>query len=322
MSLSAGWEAIRVFIHAYDELKTAFSAAEILKMSFNNSEDAKVFQIMVYKGFNHRAILRKVMQAHAAWTPATTTPDKFVIKSGDGTEMEFSSTASLMEDVKNMVTLFVMRGNNKAKITNKSCTGMKEYVAHLEKKLGVSMTKNASGSALDPEVVTMPRLTACFPLRAIELTIAGFAKLFCTLVQIGVDPSVSKAILSPYFNGFIPSPEGAEAATWVSPHVVFFLVHVHLDNTIHRKPGEQVTTLEQILVYYLASFRSPILPNLKRKELCKEFDLVTLGTGGTPTPNFRKEITDAIPFCKAELARLRPNEDSATIITTLDSLKE
>lgn len=82
---------------------------------------------------------------------------------------------------------------------------------------------------------------------------------------------VPTCMLSSHFVGVLPSTSSMGGN---NIHHTCFLAHILIDNVIHSKKRD-FTSLDQILVYYSAAFKTDGVPNRSRILYCKNLGIIT-----------------------------------------------
>lgn len=95
---------------------------------------------------------------------------------GEKKEFRCFNKESMAKDLHFLFFLFAQRGCNVAKVRAKS---------------------NGWGTTLNPKIITIPRLTACFPTCFADVYHGGFAKSLVSLADLAFEQAISKAMLCP-----------------------------------------------------------------------------------------------------------------------------
>jgi hypothetical protein len=80
----------------------------------------------------------------------------------------YSNKESLVSDIEFIIFLFAERGSTNKKYISKSLEGVQTIMGWLIEKYGINVVVNAPLTALQPDVVTIPRIVACFPAKICE----------------------------------------------------------------------------------------------------------------------------------------------------------
>lgn len=262
--------AVRAWLDADDE-KT--SIREIAEADLEDWTSA-----LQYKGFNILNILTLVKKSYDDYTnSAKGEPVVFeVVYSTGGVTKRFGYTnqQKLSRDIHMMITLFMVRGNNLEKIKEKSMGNMSDLINCLVEKLSIDVEHHNPTTSLEPNLITMPRLCACFPIIACDIQEKLVAKSVCTFSDLGINGEVSSVILTPFFTSCIPRESiviGIE-----NMHLLFFVVHIVVDDILHRKKRD-FTELQAMLQYYQAAYDSPAVPHRSRLAYCRAKNLIIAG---------------------------------------------
>lgn len=187
-------------------------------------------------------ILSKALTTHKTYTSALLAdPSKIeeittkVTVGGVEKTFTYSNNKSFATDIKFIISLFAARGCNWERIKQKSIDEVATVMEFLKEKLDLDVEKRTPGAALSPDMVTVARLAACFPLITCNVYASGHSKILVSSEQIGLPEEIAKQILCPFFTGLIPK-------TFVKADqgviILFFLIHVLIDNLIHKKEKE------------------------------------------------------------------------------------
>lgn len=304
------WGAIFDFIKTDGDLAQWLSEDEE-EVFLNN--DPGVFDIwktaLMYQGFDPLHIL-KLMRVRstaymAAQQPATQTIELTV--GGAPKNFTYSSHESMARDCVFLCFLFSMRGSTWEKFQTKSIPAIQEITGWLEAKYDLETEPQAAGTSLPPDVVTIPRIAACLPLKMCELQDLNIGKKLCTFEQVGLGnvPGLTGGILSGYFPCMLPIELCVGDAI---PHIFTFLVNVCIDNVLHKKT-RSFTDLDDLFQYYAAAFRTPAVPAPSRKRYSLKAGYLN-ATGDGWNPN----IVPNIGAAEARLRGLRPDDASLEIV--------
>lgn len=271
-----------------------------------------------YKGFNILNILTLVKKSYDDYMNSARGDEIiFTVKYSTGgvsKSFGYSNKQKLSRDIHMMITLFMVRGNNLDKIKEKSMGNMSDLISCLVEKLSIDVEHHNPTTSLEPNLITMPRLCACFPIIACEIQERMVAKSVCTPSDLGLTGDISAVIFTPFFTSCIPKESiviGNE-----NMHLLFFVVHIVVDDTLHRKKRD-FTDLQSMLQYYQAAYDSPAVPHKSRLAYCRAKGLIIAG-GKKFVNTLQIAQTNAIDMIKT----LRPDDKySASVIDNLKKLK-
>lgn len=267
-----------------------------------------------YQGFNIKTILMQMYKDSQDYiTDKARVEIEFKVRTPGGEKtFKYDNHQSMSRDITFLALIFSTRGSTWDKIIDKSVPELKDVLEWLKDKYQIDTTVHAAGKSLPPNVVTLPRIAGCMPLKMCELLVLNYGKRYCTLEQIGLnaDLGINNAVLSPFFNCAIP-------ISWCfagrAPHIFNFLVHVYLDNTIHKKERDY-TSLESMFTYYAAAFRTPGVPGASRIKY-----ITNCGWKKQGSNSFKEEIIVLIEAANVLLRALRPDDPQLEVV--IDDLK-
>jgi hypothetical protein len=83
---------------------------------------------------------------------------------------------------------------------------VKDITGWLIEKFGIDTTVNVPIASLDPDLITVPRIVACFPGNICEFYHRGYGNALVTYYDLSItNPGkLSRAILCPHFTALIP----------------------------------------------------------------------------------------------------------------------
>lgn len=304
------WGSIFDWIKQDESLNTWLTPNE-QNVFMNNDPNMLVLwnQATLYQGFDIKRILRIMKVAYETYSTDTDEQNVEVVFTINGVQQTFrySNKESMARDVSFLCFLFSTRGSTWEKFQAKSIEQLSIITDWLKAKYQIDDSVNDANSSLDPDTVTIPRIAACFPVKMCEYMALGYGKQMCTLAQMGLGEidQISQAVLSPFFNCTLPH---AWCVQGHAPHIFFFLLHVYVDNTIHKKERDY-TDLDTMLTYYSAAFRTPGVPQLTRARYA-----VSSGLSNATGNGFKAAIIDAIPHANTLLRALRPTDPQLEVV--------
>nr|QNS31056.1 putative nucleocapsid [Thrips tabaci associated bunyavirales 1] len=280
------------YLSSDSELKALFASKENIDEFFGTYKaQLDVWEKMVeYEGFNAITILRIAKGRYDKWvTDAATNANQITTVTfsykdgGEEKDLTIDLTKSFATVLSLLIFIFVNRGCTWSKITKKISKAASNFLEIVKEMLGLDTDEHGSGSALAPEIVTVARLSQCVPFFSLEFYFLKKAKLFFSMSSLHLDPAlISSVVLCPLFNTIIPQIEGR----WnngQNPHYIAFLACIHMDRIINRRKAV-TTSMKDLLRYYEASFRTPVMTNTARMDLLNKYGLANAaGTGMNPT---------------------------------------
>jgi hypothetical protein len=262
-------------------------------------DDLPVWKALtLYQGFDMKRTVRNMFSSYRTYIRDKERQEVAVqLKVGSELrDFRYNNHETIASDVELLIFLFANR-----KYTAKSHPELKTITDWLIEKYGINVTVNLPLAALDPDVVTIPRIVACFPGKVCEFFNKGFGNNLSTFNDIGImiPGTLSKSILCPHFTALIPQDIVRNST---SIHYVSFLVHVVVDDVIHKKEGNY-TNLENIFTYYRAKYNSNVTPQSGRVAFCRRMGMLT-----PDETLFVPLIEGQSAWCIDRLRVLRPND--------------
>lgn len=168
-----------------------------------------------------------------------------------------------MKDMCFMILIFLQRGSSWDKISGKTNKGIVDILNHMKTKYRINTQKRDAGSSLAAEVVTVPRIAACFPVRILQFIEMGVGRIVIDKAELTSDP-IPKWLLHPAAASVLPvKTTSARVARLI---IITFGVCVLTDNLLHKKDGKY-TPFVSILAYLEAARQTAAVPH----KTCIEF---------------------------------------------------
>lgn len=275
---------------------------------------SKIVYASRYQGFDPSTILKKIVKS---WREAKRQPmQSFHLQYEFGDVVEtwtYTSHESLVDDMIFLIITFLNRGAVVAKITKKSATDFAAVLRMLIAKYNIRPNEEPArrrrAEALAPEVITLPRIAACFAQLTTVLYDAGFGR---AIVNFDTDfPGFPGAIFSPMFPSVVMKGY-KENDHMVNIHPQLVLIAILNDNVLHAR--DRVTPLDQIWTYYLAAHNSNVLIPAARERQCNLFKVTENG-------KFRQYILNRRDHCIRRIRELRPHERMEDFIREMGILE-
>ncbi|CAH0562778.1 unnamed protein product [Brassicogethes aeneus] len=248
-------------------LREEGDAGRELPKLFDKDTFTYLAQSFEYQGFDVRRIIKTMISMHRrGLTRADVT-----VQDAAGNKI-YSSRDSLMADVRIMIAIFITRGSDVKKIKAKSTELASRVITSLAEKYSLSLDTRASRTSLGPDIITLPRVAACFPLVVCQAYNQGIGKTLYSLKDLGLTDNSSKAILTTSITALVPKIT-EDGVNNIMPLIL--LCHFLTDNVIHSK--KNVTRLEHMLTYLKAEYRSQATPDASRVAAFNEFGYLTAG---------------------------------------------
>jgi hypothetical protein len=187
--------------------------------------------------------------------------------------ISYTNRETMVSDMEFLIFFFAKHGFTNRKYTSKSLEEVSMIAGWLIEKYGIDISVNLPLTAIAPDVVTLPRIVACFPAKVCKYYHLGFSNTLATFLDIGLvrPEGLSRSLLCPHFTALLPRELMRRSTTM---QYVSFLVHVVTDDILHKKAGNY-TDLENILIYYSAEYHNPCTPHDSRLVFCDHMGLLT-----------------------------------------------
>lgn len=317
MAAATYWAPVFAWLREDDTIAGWLTDAEKDVLSDAQAEDLPIWQAFFqYQGFDIKRIIRNMIRRGNTYVQNTTldTIEKTFTIGGQEKIFLYTNHETLAKDVEMIIFLFAERGNAVQKINAKSIGEVGRLMNWLEQKYELDTTQHASGTSLDPDMVTISRVVSCFPIKICEYFHRGFGKALFSFIDLHIVPpaALSRSILCPHIVAMLPR-EYVE--TELSAHYVFFYGHCLVDRVIHRKT-RAFSGLKEIFTYYSAEFRTPITSQVSRKNFVTSV-AIAAAQGHTPIAC----IVNAVAACRDSIRRDYANDpDLETVIASLNTL--
>ncbi|KAF6210061.1 hypothetical protein GE061_015817 [Apolygus lucorum] len=244
-------------------LKELIDDAYNSAMGLEGSELDLLIMASAYQGFDPVRVMRTLCQKNIAAADAS---GHIVIASG----FKLNKNAPLNVDVQHILMIFASRGTVYDKLAAKSTEEFKALVQHLVAKYNIDTNRHEPGTALSPELVTIPRVAAVFPAVMVNIFATGRGKTIFDLSLIGPNFAEHPVLASTYLASCMSV--GAVKVN-AAMHIPLFVVYMYSDRILHRKKGDY-TAYDQMLSYYQAAFRSTAISETNRVVLCLRWGIL------------------------------------------------
>jgi len=248
---------------------------------YESEENVKLIKRAVYasryQGFDPSIILRKLIKS---WQEGRRAPyQNFQIHceiDGQPDEWNYNNHQSFMNDMTILVLCFLNRGAVIGKILKKSAKDynalMRMLIAKYNIRANEETERRRRAEALGPEVITLPRISACLCQLTTELYSRGFGRPIANFSEFG---NVPVAIFSPMFPSVVRKGYRSSQGVMINIHPQLILINILVDNVLHVR--DRVTPLDQIWTFFLASHNSGVLLDSARIEQCNKFGVTVDG---------------------------------------------
>nr|DBA44331.1 TPA_asm: nucleocapsid [Cotesiavirus chinense] len=193
-----------------------------------------------------------------------------------------------LDDMYFLISTFLIRGSSIDKISKKSTEAMVQILDHLTAKYMIAKQKRKAGSALDPKIVTLPRICATFPTLTVDIFVQ------CQTIRYLVEPTsvfpgltmkdYPRALWSPMIASVIPNKK--------VPVYILYSLALATDNLLHDKREERTNPLK-LADYLLASCKSTATTESNKREKCIAWNILKPdGDLAVPIRRLEDSITD------------------------------
>nr|QQM16266.1 putative nucleocapsid protein [Degsystermes virus] len=303
-ALHTPWDSIVRWLREDEEIRIWLTRAEAQVLENERLMELPIWKALLqYQGFDIKRIVRNMVRTSREYIRTAEYQEVNIrLRIGDQEhDFNYSNTQTMAMDVEFIIFLFSERGSTNAKYTNKSLEQVTMIMNWMIEKYNINITVNAPMTALDPDMVTVPRIVACFPAKICEYFHRNYGNALATFIDIGIPQpgDISRSVLCPHFTALLPRDIMRRST---SMQVVSFLVHVVVDDVLHKKQGNY-TPLENIFTYYSAEYHTPGTPQPSRIAFCRRMNLLTPDEAG-----FLPILEGAAVFCENRIRELRPND--------------
>jgi len=299
-----GWGPIITWLRQDREIAEWLTEAEAAILECDRLQDLPVWKgVLTYQGFDIKRILRNMRESFKTYMelsePREETID--IVVHGRKIAFRYTNRESMVKDIEFLIFFFAEGGPTNTKYTAKSHKDISTITNWLIEKYKINITVNLPLTAIGPDVVTIPRIVACFPGKICEFFHRGYGNALVSFLELNIrnPENLSRCILCPHFTALLPT-ELMRIST--DMHVISFLVHIIVDDVLHKKKGNY-TPLENIYTRYAAEYHTPATPQDARVTFCRRMGLLT-----HDGRHFINQITDQTQWCLERIRVLRPND--------------
>jgi len=298
------WGPIITWLREDPEIAKWLTEAEADILENDRRQDLPLWKAVVkYQGFDGKRIVKNMMRSFKTYMelsePREETID--IVVGGRKTAFRYTNRESMLKDVEFLIYFFAEGGPTNPKYTAKSRKEISTIINWLIEKYKIDITVNHPLTTIDPDVVTIPRIVACFPGKVCDYFHNGYGNAPVSFLDLNIrnPENLSRCILCTHFTALLPT-ELMRIST--DMHVISFLVHIIVDDVLHKKKGNY-TPLENIYTYYAAKYHTPTTPQEGRVMFCRRMGLLT-----HDGRHFINQITDQTQWCLERIRVLRPND--------------
>lgn len=288
------------------EAKKVFSTLDLELLSKDIPFIKALAEVARYEGFNPRQIVHKLLLKHGeterriATDPTELESCSFEVEIVEGGNkvvkaITFTNNMKFNEDMQMICLMFITRGAVVEKIEKKSNESMKKIMRILKVKYDINTNKRKPGTALDSEVITIPRISGSFPNITVGLFNMGFGRCIVEPTTLFPEVVLPRAIMSPMVASIMPQSPNA-------PLAVLLAIAVRIDDMLHQTDAK--TNLTNLHTYMMASFNSTATTELVKMKACQHWGLGTKINGNFV---YAEVIVSCKPRAKEIIRSSRPN---------------
>lgn len=222
------------------------------------------FESAVYQGFDVKAFLTRLIKFRKEYYEESPNDEKWDVSYDSGGQTKifsYTSNKTFMKDMCFMILIFLQRGSSWDKISGKTNEGIVEILNHMK----ANTQKRDAGASLSAEVVTVPRIAACFPVRILQFIEMGVGRIIIDKAQLTEDP-IPKWLLHPAAASVLPVRTSSVLGARLI--IITFGACVLTDNLLHKKDGKY-TPFVSILAYLEAARQTNAVPEKARIEFLR-----------------------------------------------------
>lgn len=257
--------------------------------------------ITLYQGFDIKKLLKQMKLAYDRYMDDVPEEkvDITITVNGKQVKETLSNHKSMMVDIEFMIFLFANRGSVWEKFTKKSHPELRVFMDWMATKYDIDITPHKANEPLAPDIVTIPRMAACFPYKICDYFHLNHGKTLVSPESLGYPSGLlpSKILLCTYVPACLPM-------AWIKAqpnvHLVMFLLHVLCDDVLHRK-AQDITDLDVMFSYYAAAYKSNGTPERSRVSY-----LTNKGCASPAGTGFSQIIINAGNEAEAKIRAARP----------------
>lgn len=309
-SFRDAWVEISSYLANDPELKASV-CDHINEISYVDRTTAELWaEAASYEGFDVKKFLKVLSRKHREFE--ATEPQRVVItvtlsSGGEDKSFIFSNREEMMRDVCFLIMVFLQRGSNWDKMTTKTNADMVKILNLLKDKYDIDTNIREARKAIPAEVVTIPRIAACFPLRTLQFLAMGTGRVIVDISQITNVPGIplwmqhnACASAFPTYSSLPP----IRAATLFA-----FGVHVLTDDVLHKKDG-RYTSLADIFKYFSNAHNTVAVPRNARVKFLEATGFVQVVEESVYEVTLQFPVLDSESLINKILA-LRPDDSTA-----------
>lgn len=242
-----------------DEARDYF---KIITLDFDSDDLSFIkclVEIMKYKGnprrtriqFDHKKLIAILLKKHGdkarsiQSNPGVLKQVIASVKVEDRVkESIFTNNMPFVQDMKFICLMFLL--------LPKISRAMIDVMALMKNKYGINMIKRRPGQSLPAEIITIPRIAACFPAVVVGLFDEGFGEIIFDPKTLFPEGTIPRVIYAPMVTSVLPNVADL-------PIVVFLAIAVKTDDILHQTDAK--TSLSALYQYLTASINSTVVSN-------------------------------------------------------------
>ncbi|KAL1509943.1 hypothetical protein ABEB36_004607 [Hypothenemus hampei] len=160
------WEEVVAVLRTVPEISEWFEAEDPANLKEITRVTLEIWkEATLYQGFDVYRIIKLLRANYQAYMASLLEEQVSYEVTVNGTKKTFrySNNEKLTTDIHFILFLFANRGCSVQKVLEKSTDQIRTVMDWLISKLNLDITENEPGRSLGPDIITIPRIAACFP---------------------------------------------------------------------------------------------------------------------------------------------------------------
>lgn len=267
-SFKTCWESISTFFLVDAAFRDDISDNMKNMWDMNADVVQQWFEAAAYQGFDVKAFLTLLIKFRKEYyeeDPAEEVWDVKYDSAGQTKRFSYTSKEPFMKDMCFMILIVLQRGSSWDKISDKTNPGTVQILNHMKAKYRINAQMREAGSSLSADMVTVPRIAACFPVRILQFIEMGVGRVIIDKAQL-IDDHIPRWLLHPAAASVLPVRTSSKLGARLI--IVTLGVCVLTDDLLHKKDGK-FTPLYSILSYPEAARQTAAVPEKARIEFLR-----------------------------------------------------
>lgn len=223
----------------------SISDAVLWKAMDDETDDARkiMIEMMAYKGFDAKVILVELAKKFKSHMAAKK-PEELVKFTSSSAVATYTNNQTFPDDMAFLVLMFGNGGSRVDKMEKKSEDSFIKFFRILKAKYAIDTTQRKSGERVNPKVITLPRIAACFPSMMCDFMARDYIRTLFIGSELGLE-KLSKGVLNTSITALI-------SKAWPAGKMIIpFAVAVKTDEVLTQRE-KQKNTLETMFTYFSA----------------------------------------------------------------------